>query len=75
MLYHDGFKFRMWVVSIQYVCQVCLDGSIYSDFTTATLTLTGATASEDGYEYRVKLNSTAGAEEVISSTATLTFVD
>lgn len=50
-----------------------LDGSIYSDFTTATLTLTGATASEDGYEYRVKLNSTAGAEEVISTTATLTF--
>jgi len=52
-----------------------LDGSIYSDFTTATLTLAGATASEDGYEYRVKLNSTAGAEEVISSTASLTFVD
>ena len=50
-----------------------LDGSIYSDFTTATLTLTGATVSADGYEYRVKLNSTAGAEEVLSDTATLTF--
>lgn len=52
-----------------------LDGSIYTDYTTADLVLTGATAGEDGYQYRVKLNSTAGAEEVISDTVTLTFVD
>lgn len=50
-----------------------LDGSIYSGQTTATLTVAGATASEDGYQYRAKLNSTAGAEEVISDTVTLTF--
>ena len=50
------------------------DGSVYTDFTTATLTITGAAKADlDGYEYRVKLTSTAGAEEVISDAASLTF--
>jgi hypothetical protein len=44
-----------------------------SGATSASLALTGLTASEDGYKYRVKLTSTAGAEEVISDSATLTF--
>lgn len=48
---------------------------IYTDATTDTLTLTGATASVDGYKYRVKVTSTGGTEEVISRTATLTFGD
>jgi hypothetical protein len=38
----------------------------------STLALTGVTLSMDGYEYRVKLTSSAGAEEVISDAATLT---
>lgn len=46
-----------------------------SGATSDSLALTGLTATEDGYQYRVKLNSSAGAEEVISDTATLTFVD
>jgi len=41
--------------------------------TSASLALTGLTATEDGYKYRVKLTSTAGAEEVISDSAALTF--
>ena len=50
------------------------DGSVYTDFTTATLTITGAAKADlDGYEYRVKLTSTAGAEEAISDAASLTF--
>lgn len=43
-----------------------------SGATSASLALTGLTTSSDGYQYRVKLTSSAGAEEVISSTATLT---
>lgn len=43
--------------------------------TSASLALTGLTAAANGYQYRVKLTSSAGAEEVISDTATLTFVD
>jgi hypothetical protein len=47
---------------------------IYSGVTTATLTLTGATVSVDGYKYRVKITSAGGTEEVISNgAATLTF--
>ena len=50
------------------------NAGIYSDVTTATLTLTGATNSVDGYKYRVKINSAGGTEEVISDgLATLTF--
>jgi hypothetical protein len=40
--------------------------------TSASLALTGLTTSSNGYQYRVKLTSSAGAEEVISNTATLT---
>jgi len=48
-----------------------LDGSVYSDFTTDTLVISDVTGL-DAYEYRVKLTSTAGAEEVISDAAVLT---
>ena len=44
-----------------------------SGATSTTLALTGQTASEDGNQYRVKVNSDNGAEEVISDVATLTF--
>jgi hypothetical protein len=48
-----------------------LDGSVYSDFNTDTLVISDVTGL-DGYEYRVKLTSSAGAEEVISDAASLT---
>ena len=48
-----------------------LDGAVYSDFTTDELIISDVTGL-DGYEYRVKLTSSAGAEEVISDAATLT---
>jgi len=38
----------------------------------ASLALTGLTTADTGKKYRVKLTSSAGAEEVISNTATLT---
>ena len=44
-----------------------------SGATSTSLALTGQTASEDGNQYRVKVNSDNGAPEVISATATLTF--
>ena len=44
-----------------------------SGATSASLVLAGQTADNDGDQYRVKLNSTAGAEEVISDAAALTF--
>jgi hypothetical protein len=43
-----------------------------SGATSSSLALTGLTTSSNGYQYRVKLTSSAGAEEVISNTATLT---
>lgn len=43
-----------------------------SGATSASLALTGLTLASNDYQYRVKLTSTAGAEEVISNTATLT---
>ena len=46
-----------------------------SGATATSLALTGQTASEDGNQYRVKVNSDNGAPEVISATATLTFGD
>ena len=50
------------------------DAGVYSGSNTATLALTGAAKADlDGYKFRVKLTSTAGAEEVVSDTATLTF--
>ena len=50
------------------------DAGIYSGSVTDTLTITAADkATYDGYKFRVKLTSTAGADEVISGTATLTF--
>ena len=44
-----------------------------SGATSASLALTGQTASEDGDKYRVKLNANVGAPEVISDVVTLTF--
>ena len=38
----------------------------------SSLALTALTTASTGYQYRVKLTSSAGAEEVISNTATLT---
>jgi hypothetical protein len=54
-----------------------LDGSIYTDFTTNTLVVSGVTDdSLDGTAYRVKITSAGGTEEVISNgAATLTFGD
>jgi hypothetical protein len=43
-----------------------------SGATSSSLALTGLTTAANGYEYRVKLTSSAGAEEVISDAATLT---
>lgn len=43
-----------------------------SGATSASLALTGLTTADSGRKYRVKLTSTAGAEEVISDAATLT---
>jgi hypothetical protein len=43
-----------------------------SGATSSSLALTGLATSDNGRKYRVKLTSTAGAEEVISSSATLT---
>jgi hypothetical protein len=51
-----------------------LDGGVYSGQNGATLTITAAAKADlDGYKYRVKLTSDAGAEELISDAATLTF--
>ena len=44
-----------------------------SGATSASLALTGQTAANDGDLYRVKVNSSNGAPEVISDTGTLTF--
>ena len=43
-----------------------------SGATSASLALTGLVVADNGRKYRVKLTSTAGAEEVISNAATLT---
>jgi len=43
-----------------------------SGATSSSLALTTLTTASNGYQYRVKLTSSAGAEEVISNTATLT---
>jgi hypothetical protein len=50
------------------------DAGVFSGATTATLTLTAAAKADwDGYKFRVKLTSTAGAEEVISDSASITY--
>lgn len=50
------------------------DAGVFSGSTGPTLTLTAAAKADyDGYKFRVKLNSTAGAEEVISDTASITY--
>jgi len=41
--------------------------------TSASLALTGQLAANDGDKYRVKINTSKGAEEVVSDAATLTF--
>ena len=44
-----------------------------SGATSASLVLSGQLAANDGDKYRVKINTSKGAEEVVSDTATLTF--
>ena len=44
-----------------------------SGATSASLALTGQLAANDGDKYRVKINTSKGAEEVVSDAATLTF--
>ena len=46
---------------------------IYTGSTLATLTLTGATSAVNGTKYRVKITSAGGTEEIISTSATVTF--
>ncbi len=43
-----------------------------SGATSSSLALTGLTTASNGYQYRVKLTSSAGSEEVVSNAATLT---
>ena len=45
-----------------------------SGATSASLVLSGQTADNTGDKYRVKINTSKGAEEVVSDAATLTFV-
>lgn len=50
------------------------NAGVFSDVTTATLTLTAAAkATYDGYKFRVKITSAGGTEEVISNSASLTY--
>ena len=49
------------------------DGGIYSGSTTATLTLTGPGAAQDGNAYRCVISSTCGASPVTSAGALLSF--
>tara|TARA_B100000085_G_scaffold278675_1_gene300821 strand:+ start:317 stop:1000 length:684 start_codon:yes stop_codon:yes gene_type:complete len=50
------------------------DAGVFSGATTATLAITaGAKSDLDGYKFRVKITSTAGAEEVVSDSASLAF--
>ncbi len=46
-----------------------------SGATSATLSLTGLTTADTGKKYRVKITTSAGAEEVISDAATLTVTE
>jgi len=51
-----------------------VDGAVYAGANGPDLGITSADkATYDGYKYRVKITTDAGAEEVISDTATLTF--
>jgi len=50
------------------------DGAVFAGSNGPDLGITGADkATYDGYKFRVKITTDAGAEEVISDTATLTF--
>ena len=64
--------------SITYQWQVSTDGENFADVTTgangttATYTTAATAAGDNGNKYRCKINTTAGAPEVVSSVATLT---
>ena len=66
-------------VTLTYQWQKSTDAGLnfvnVSGATIASLALTGQTAAENGDQYRVRVNNSMGADEVISSVATLTFVD
>lgn len=50
------------------------NGGVFSDATTATLTLTAAAkATYDGYKFRVRVSSTGGATTVTSNSASITY--
>ena len=50
------------------------DNATFAGANTPTLAITAAAKADwNGYKFRVKLTSTAGAEEVISATGTLTY--
>jgi|TARA_B100000085_G_scaffold87802_1_gene79212 hypothetical protein len=65
--------------SLTYQWQKSTDGGAsfanVSGATSASLALTGQTADESGDQYRVRVNNSIGGVEVISSAATLTFVN
>jgi len=50
------------------------NGAIYSNATTATLTITGATLTMNGYQYQCVVTGTAPCASVTSSSATLSVV-
>ena len=64
--------------SITYQWQVSTDGENFANVTTgangttATYTTAATAAGDNGNKYRCKINTTAGAPEVVSSVATLT---
>lgn len=50
------------------------NGGVFSNATTATLTLTAAAkATYDGYKFRVRVSSTGGATTVTSNSASITY--
>ena len=68
--------------SLTYQWQVSTDGGATfantttgTNSTTATYTTAATAAGDNGNQYRVKVNTTAGAVEVISSAATLTVTE
>ena len=70
---------QLWInLVITYQWQKKASGSTryanVSGATSASIVLSGQTADNTGDKYRVKINTSKGAEEVVSDAATLTFV-
>jgi hypothetical protein len=47
------------------------NGGVYSGATTATLTITGATAGMNGYQYRLEVTGTCGVQNTTAATLTV----